>query len=90
MATMRIANIVFSVDVGKNIDLEKIASEIPGAIYEPEQFPAVILKLQDSDPATSLLFASGKIIINGVKSEDAGEIVLEQISRIITAQKNVE
>jgi TATA-box binding protein (TBP) (component of TFIID and TFIIIB) len=90
MAPMRIANIVFSVDIEKNIDLERIASEIPGAIYEPEQFPAVILKLQVSDPATSLLFASGKIIINGVKSEDAAEIVFEQINRAIILQKNVE
>lgn len=79
----QVANIVFSVDLGKNLDLERIATEIHEAIYEPEQFPAIILKLKKYGKASVLIFSSGKIIINGVTSVEKGEMVLEEIQKII-------
>lgn len=44
-------------------------------MYEPEQFPAAILKLEQPYTATVLLFASGKAVILGLTH-------LQQISKI--------
>jgi len=76
---VQIANIVFSVDLGMNLDLEKIATDIHEAIYEPEQFPAIILRFKDYGKASALIFSSGKIIINGVTSQEKAELFLNQI-----------
>ena len=84
MPAVQVANIVFSADIGKELDLEKIAAEIHEAIYEPEQFPAIILKIKKHGQASALIFSSGKIIINGVKSAEKGEIVLDEIQKMIT------
>jgi transcription initiation factor TFIID TATA-box-binding protein len=47
-------------------------------MYEPEQFPGLIYRMQD--PKTVLLlFASGKLVCTGAKSE---EMVHESVSNI--------
>jgi len=61
----KIRNIVFLVNFGKEIDLESL-TEKHGLIYEPEQFPGAILKLEQPHAATILLFASGKAVITGL------------------------
>jgi len=46
-------------------------------MYEPEQFPAIIYRMQD--PKTVLLlFASDKIVCTGAKSE---EMVYESVTK---------
>ncbi|ABO34924.1 TATA-box binding protein [Methanococcus maripaludis C5] len=65
---VKIYNIVANISFNKKFDLEEI-SENFGAEYEPEQFPGVVLKINDPK-ATFLIFKSGKIVINGVKSNE--------------------
>lgn len=62
----KIRNIVATIDVGQKIPIEIISSRIAGAIYNPETFPALILKGLNS--CSFLIFASGKIVITGFKS----------------------
>lgn len=61
----KIRNLVFSVNFGMEIDLESLAQKYR-LIYEPEQFPGAILKLEQPHAATILLFASGKAVITGL------------------------
>jgi transcription initiation factor TFIID TATA-box-binding protein len=63
----KVQNIVATASVGGQIDLNHVAKVMPRSIYEPEQFPGLIHKT-DGGP-TFLIFASGKIIIAGAKSE---------------------
>ena len=59
-------NIVTNVNLERTIDLEKFALILPKVMYEPEQFPGLILRFLGSTVA--LVFASGKIILTGAKS----------------------
>jgi len=74
---VRLRNIV-AVFVTKPLDLEEVAL-MTGAIYEPEQFPAAILKT-GSPKRTYLIFNSGKIVMPGVRSMTD----LDEAVRVIT------
>ncbi|AVB75971.1 TATA-box-binding protein [Methanococcus maripaludis] len=74
---IKIYNIVANIALNKKFDLEEL-SEHFGAEYEPEQFPGAVLKTE-TPKATFLIFKSGKIIINGVKSNEELESAVNWI-----------
>ena len=66
---VKVQNIVASVDLGGMINLEEVARQLPRSMYEPEQFPGVILRV--SEPrAVFLVFSSGKLVCTGAKKEE--------------------
>jgi transcription initiation factor TFIID TATA-box-binding protein len=67
-AVVTIQNIVSSINLGGKIDLEKTARTLPRSMYEPEQFPGVIHRMVDPKTVI-LLFASGKLVCVGAKTE---------------------
>jgi len=73
-----IQNMVASANLHGSIDLETAADILDNVMYEPEQFPGLIYRMKD--PKTVLLlFASGKLVCTGAKSE---EMVYESIVKI--------
>lgn len=64
----KVQNVVATVDVKSKIDLNKMSSTFTGFSFIPEQFPAGIYKSLVGP--TCLIFASGKIVIAGAKSEE--------------------
>ena len=63
-----IQNIVASANLHGRIDLETAADIMENVMYEPEQFPGLIYRMEN--PKTVLLlFTSGKIVCTGGKSE---------------------
>ena len=77
----QIRNIVGRFDLKRKLDIEKLARIIPKSLYEPEQFPGLIYRIQDS--CVALLFASGKGIIVGAKSiEEINSALFDIKSRI--------
>lgn len=82
--SVNIRNIVALLELTESIDLEQL--NIPSTIYEPEQFPAAILKIKEPK-ATFLIFNSGKIVISGVKTEDELKISVKLIKEIISQIK---
>ena len=64
----QVRNIVANTDFRKNINIERLARTIPKSLYEPEQFPGLIHRIQGS--VVALIFASGKAVIVGAKSYD--------------------
>ncbi len=63
-----IQNMVASANLHGSIDLETAADVLDNVMYEPEQFPGLIYRM--ADPKTVLLlFASGKLVCTGAKSE---------------------
>ena len=63
-----IQNMVASANLQHRIDLETAADLLDNVMYEPEQFPGLIYRM--TDPKTVLLlFASGKLVCTGGKSE---------------------
>ncbi len=65
---MKIQNIVASAALGGLIDLEKAAFSLGKTMYEPEQFPGLIYRM-DEPKVVILLFASGKLVCTGAKKE---------------------
>jgi len=65
---LKIQNIVASASLGGGIDLEKSAYTLKKNMYEPEQFPGLIYRMQDPK-VVILLFASGKLVCTGAKHE---------------------
>jgi transcription initiation factor TFIID TATA-box-binding protein len=69
----KIQNIVATADVKTSIDIERLVNDIREekqfhVMYEPEQFPAVIIKFTvvQGSKATILLFGSGKLVCVGL------------------------
>jgi transcription initiation factor TFIID TATA-box-binding protein len=65
---LKIQNIVASASLGGMIDLEKAAYTLGKTMYEPEQFPGLIYRM-DNPKVVILLFASGKLVCTGAKKE---------------------
>jgi len=66
---LKIQNIVASAGLGGSIDLERSAYALGRTMYEPEQFPGLIYRM-DEPKVVILLFASGKLVCTGAKKED--------------------
>jgi len=67
-ATVKIQNIVASINLGGRVHLEEAARSLPRSMYEPEQFPGLIYRMLD--PKTVILiFSSGKLVCTGGKTE---------------------
>jgi transcription initiation factor TFIID TATA-box-binding protein len=65
---IQIQNIVSSGGLGGHIDLEKTTYSLKRTMYEPEQFPGLIYRMDDPK-VVILIFASGKLVITGAKKE---------------------
>jgi len=66
---LKIVNIVASASLGGMIDLERSAYSLGRTMYEPEQFPGLIYRM-DEPKVVILLFASGKLVCTGAKKEE--------------------
>ena len=67
-AIVTIQNIVASINLGGKISLEQAARTLPRSMYEPEQFPGLIHRMLEPKTVI-LLFASGKLVCTGCKTE---------------------
>ena len=77
-AEIKIQNIVASASLGGKIDLEKSAYTLGRTMYEPEQFPGLIYRM-DEPKVVILLFASGKLVCTGAKKE---EMVYDAVNKL--------
>jgi transcription initiation factor TFIID TATA-box-binding protein len=64
----KVVNIVASASLGGKVDLEKTVVTIRKTMYEPEQFPGLIYRM-DKPMVVILIFASGNLVITGAKKE---------------------
>jgi transcription initiation factor TFIID TATA-box-binding protein len=72
---IKIVNMVASASLGGLIELEKSAYSLKRTMYEPEQFPGLIYRM-DKPKVVILLFTSGKLVCTGAtKEEDVHEAV---------------
>ena len=83
MPEVEIQNIVASADFSSKVDLETAADILDNTMYEPEQFPGLIYRMVE--PKTVLLlFATGKLVCTGAKSE---EMVYESVAKVYEVLK---
>ena len=82
---IQIQNIVASASLGVEVDLEKAALTLSNVMYEPEQFPGLIHRMDDPK-VVLLIFSSGKMVITGAKDE---EEVNNAVNRIFNKLKEL-
>ena len=75
-------NIVATVNLGCPLDLRKITTAARNTEYNPQRFPALIMRIRDPK-ATALIFASGKVVCTGTKSEEMAKYAAKKFARII-------
>jgi transcription initiation factor TFIID TATA-box-binding protein len=91
-------NIVATVNLDCRLDLKTIALHARNAEYNPkvrfliivgraqltfpQRFAAVIMRIRDPK-TTALIFASGKMVVTGAKSEDDSKLASRKYARII-------
>ena len=77
---LKIQNIVASANLFGMIDLEQAAFTLGKTMYEPEQFPGLIYRMDDPK-VVILLFASGKLVCTGAKKEEDVYAAVEKLHK---------
>lgn len=75
-------NIVATINLDCRLDLKTIALHARNAEYNPKRFAAVIMRIREPK-TTALIFASGKMVVTGAKSEDDSKLASRKYARII-------
>ena len=79
---IRIQNIVASVALGGSVDLEKTTYSLERTMYEPEQFPGLIYRMNDPK-VVILIFASGKLVCTGAKKEEQVSVAVTKLQETL-------
>ena len=79
---MKIENVVMTVELNCPLNLMEIAVRARNAEYNPERFNAVVMRIREPK-CTALVFASGKMVVTGCKSETDCETAARQFAVII-------
>lgn len=75
-------NIVATTNLTVPLDLKKISVKARNAEYNPKRFVAVIMRIREPK-TTALVFASGKMVVTGAKSESDAKLASRRYARII-------
>ena len=75
---LKIVNIVASANLRGKIDLEKAAFTLGRTMYEPEQFPGLIYRMDDPK-VVILIFTSGKLVCTGANREEDVHRAVEKL-----------
>jgi transcription initiation factor TFIID TATA-box-binding protein len=79
---IRIQNMSSTADLGIRLDLKKIALKCRNTEFNPRRFGAVIMRLREPR-ATALIFASGKMVVTGVKSTHNATLAAKKFAYIV-------
>ncbi|MCD6154828.1 MAG: TATA-box-binding protein [Candidatus Verstraetearchaeota archaeon] len=74
-----IQNIVASANLKAGVNLEKAAMLLENVMYEPEQFPGLIYRMNEPK-VVLLLFSSGKMVCTGAKREEEVYVAVKKIN----------
>jgi transcription initiation factor TFIID TATA-box-binding protein len=73
-----IENIVASAKIEARINLDKIAYNLEGSEYEPEQFPGLVYRM--SEPRVAfLVFSSGKVVCTGARNVEDVDTAVKKL-----------
>jgi len=78
-----IVNMVGTAEAGGEIDLEAASDILDNIMYEPEQFPGLIYRMEEPK-VVILLFRSGKMVLTGARSETQVYEATEKIVSILS------
>jgi transcription initiation factor TFIID TATA-box-binding protein len=77
-----IQNIVASAELGGEIDLETLVYKLKRVMYEPEQFPGAVFRM-DEPKVVFLIFSAGKLVCVGAKKEEQVYAAVDNIQKLL-------
>lgn len=80
-----IENMVASAYLGRGVDIERASEVLENIMYEPEQFPGAIYRM-DEPKVVILIFRSGKLVITGAKKKEQAHEAMQHLERILMAK----
>ncbi len=79
---IKIQNIVASAVLGGEIDLESVVYKLRKVMYEPEQFPGAVYRMDDPK-VVFLIFSAGKLVCVGAKKEQDVYDAVDKLQKIL-------
>jgi transcription initiation factor TFIID TATA-box-binding protein len=79
---VKLQNIVATGEIDKPLDIEKLSATLPNIIYDPEQFPGAIYYAKELEGASILIFASGKVVIAGLRDERLLQVARKTLANL--------
>ena len=92
MANLEIENVIVASHLGKDVELIKLATELPNARYSSSGNPSVIIELDRTNPkfighkrlkAAGVLFGNGKVLVTGISSLQEGKEIVTKLKSSI-------
>jgi len=71
------------IEVPEKIDLDQLAQQYPDIDYNPEKFPGLVMRLENSI-VTVLIFSNGKIILTDLKNTTKIELIVDIIIKSLS------
>ena len=84
MTDVKIENVIAVSHLGKELELIKLATDLPNAKYSSSGNPSIIVEVDTnkSKKAAGVIFANGKIVTTGVLSLEEGRIAMTILKKI--------
>jgi transcription initiation factor TFIID TATA-box-binding protein len=79
---INIQNVVASAELNGEIDLENVVYKLRRVMYEPEQFPGAVYRM-DEPKVVFLIFSAGKLVCVGAKKEGDVYEAVDKLQRIL-------
>jgi transcription initiation factor TFIID TATA-box-binding protein len=79
---VKIQNIVASAEISGEIDLESVVYKLKRVMYEPEQFPGAVYRMDDPK-VVFLIFSAGKLVCVGAKKEQDVYEAVNKLQKIL-------
>jgi transcription initiation factor TFIID TATA-box-binding protein len=83
---IKIQNIVASAALNGEIDLENVVYKLKKVMYEPEQFPGAVYRM-DEPKVVFLIFSAGKLVCVGAKKEQDVYTAVDKLQKILEEQE---
>jgi transcription initiation factor TFIID TATA-box-binding protein len=83
VAGSRVVNAVSHFSLGPSVNIEKLSLQLERVIYEPEQFPGLIWRMQECGP-TAMLFGSGAAVIASAKRHGEMCKTADRIAEVVS------
>jgi transcription initiation factor TFIID TATA-box-binding protein len=81
-----IQNIVASAELNGEIDLENVVYKLKRVMYEPEQFPGAVFRM-DVPKVVFLIFSAGKLVCVGAKKEQDVYEAVDKLQKTLEEQE---
>ena len=85
MADLKIENVIAASHLGKELELVRLATEMPNARYSGSGYPSVIVEVDTGlkKRAAGIVFGNGKIQVTGVDSLNESRQVMESLKKMV-------